>query len=139
MTLLQGKAGWGLLIALALVFPYVVPNNYFLSVMTLSYIFAIAALGLNLITGYTGQFNLAHGGFMAIGAYAVIGFWQFNQSCGQVVENIASCYNVRDPLDLAVVASAIVGRTAGLAVVRTNLPLEHCRHPLQILASHFYA
>ena len=71
MTLLQGKAGWGLLIALALVFPYVVPNNYFLSVMTLSYIFAIAALGLNLITGYTGQFNLAHGGFMAIGAYAV--------------------------------------------------------------------
>ena len=71
MTLLQGKAGWGLLIALALVFPYVVPNNYFLSVMTLSYIFAIAALGLNLITGYTGQFNLAHGGFMAIGAYAL--------------------------------------------------------------------
>lgn len=71
MKFLQGKTGWGLLIAAALAFPYVVSNNYFLSVMTLSYIFAIAALGLNLITGYTGQFNLAHGGFMAIGAYTV--------------------------------------------------------------------
>ncbi len=32
---------------------------------------AIAALGLNLITGYTGQVNLAHGAFMAVGAYTV--------------------------------------------------------------------
>jgi branched-chain amino acid transport system permease protein len=31
----------------------------------------LATLGLNLITGYTGQFNLAHAGFMAIGAYTV--------------------------------------------------------------------
>ena len=32
---------------------------------------ALAAIGLNLITGYTGQFNLAHGAFMAVGAYTV--------------------------------------------------------------------
>ena len=92
MKLLQGKTGWALLIALALVFPYMVSNTYFLSVMTQSYIFAIAALGLNLITGYTGQFNLAHGGFMAIGAYAVgllttdyqWGFWTAFVAAGAV-------------------------------------------------------
>ncbi len=92
MKLLQGKAGWALLIALALVFPYVVSNTYFLSVMTQAYIFAIAALGLNLITGYTGQFNLAHGGFMAIGAYAVgllttdyqWGFWMAFVAAGAI-------------------------------------------------------
>jgi len=71
MSLLHGKAGWSLLIAIALAFPLVASNNYHLSVMTLAFIFAIAAMGLNLITGYTGQFNLAHGGFMAIGAYTV--------------------------------------------------------------------
>lgn len=92
MKLLQGKTGWALLIALALVFPYMVSNTYFLSVMTQSYIFAIAALGLNLITGYTGQFNLAHGGFMAIGAYAVgllttdyqWGFWTAFVAAGAI-------------------------------------------------------
>lgn len=92
MKLLQGKTGWALLIALALVFPYMVSNTYFLSVMTQSYIFALAALGLNLITGYTGQFNLAHGGFMAIGAYAVgllttdyqWGFWTSFVAAGAI-------------------------------------------------------
>lgn len=33
-------------------------------------IFALAALGLNLLTGYAGQLSLGTGGFMAVGAYA---------------------------------------------------------------------
>jgi phospho-N-acetylmuramoyl-pentapeptide-transferase len=67
--------------------------------------------GVNIADGLDG---LATGSIiMAIGAYSIIGFWQFNQACGTVVENLASCYQVRDPLDLAVVASAIVGACAG--------------------------
>jgi branched-chain amino acid transport system permease protein len=61
----------GFLLLVAIVFPAFAPNSYYLSVMSLAYIFAIAAVGLNLIVGYTGQLNLAHAGFMAIGAYAV--------------------------------------------------------------------
>ncbi len=64
----------GLLAALAagaLVFPFVAANDYYIYVMSLAYIMAIAAVGLNLILGYTGQLNLAHAGFMAIGAYTV--------------------------------------------------------------------
>jgi len=33
--------------------------------------FALAALGLNLLTGYTGQISVGHGAFMGVGAYTV--------------------------------------------------------------------
>jgi branched-chain amino acid transport system permease protein len=60
-----------LLFAFAVVFPFLAPNSYFIYVMSLAFIMAISAAGLNLILGYTGQLNLAHAGFMAIGAYTV--------------------------------------------------------------------
>ncbi len=59
------------LVAVGVAFPLVAPNPYYLSVMSLALINALAAAGLNLIAGYTGQLNLAHAGFMAIGAYTV--------------------------------------------------------------------
>jgi branched-chain amino acid transport system permease protein len=71
MRYLTGKPGWLLLLALGLAFPFMAKNDYQLTVMTTAYIFALATLGLNLITGYTGQYNLAHSGFMAVGAYTV--------------------------------------------------------------------
>ncbi|NYH17040.1 branched-chain amino acid transport system permease protein [Paraburkholderia bryophila] len=71
MKRFEGKLGWTLLFALGLVFPFLASNDYMLTVMSTAYIFALATVGLNLITGYTGQFNLAHGSFMAVGAYTV--------------------------------------------------------------------
>lgn len=71
MKLFEGKLGWSLLLLLAVLFPFVAGNDYHLTVMSTAYIFALATVGLNLITGYTGQFNLAHAGFMAVGAYTV--------------------------------------------------------------------
>lgn len=40
------------------------------SIITTGAIYAVIALGLNLITGFTGQLALGHAGFMAIGAYS---------------------------------------------------------------------
>jgi phospho-N-acetylmuramoyl-pentapeptide-transferase len=72
---------------------------------------ASASNGVNIVDGLDG---LASGSaIFAIGAYVVIGFWQFNQSCRTVTENFASCYEVRDPLDSAVIAAAIVGACLG--------------------------
>jgi branched-chain amino acid transport system permease protein len=71
MNFVEGKIGWGLLFLAGLVFPFVTGNDYHLTVMSTAYIGALATIGLNLITGYTGQFNLAHAGFMAVGAYTV--------------------------------------------------------------------
>lgn len=59
------------LILLALVFPFIAGDEYQIYVMALAFIWAIATYGMNIITGYCGQLNLAHGGFFAIGAYVV--------------------------------------------------------------------
>ena len=40
------------------------------SILTPFLLWSLAAIGLNLLTGYTGQLSLGHGAFMAIGAYA---------------------------------------------------------------------
>lgn len=82
-----------------------------LFILWIYFMVAAASNGVNIADGLDG---LATGStIMAIGAYAVIGFWQFNQSCAAIPENLTSCYNVRDPLDLAVVSSAIVGALIG--------------------------
>jgi len=61
----------GLLAALALAcaLPFLL-SNFRLFQFTQVYIYAIAILGLNMLTGYNGQFSLGHGAFYAIGAYA---------------------------------------------------------------------
>ena len=59
-----------LLIAVAVV-PFFV-NDYWVNAIFLPFlIYAIAAIGLNILTGYCGQVSLGTGGFMAVGAYAV--------------------------------------------------------------------
>ncbi len=76
-----------------------------------------ASNGVNLTDGADG---LATGSLiMSIGAFAVIGFWKFNQACD--IANIApNCYDTRDPLDLAVIAAAIVGALIGFLWFNTN-------------------
>jgi branched-chain amino acid transport system permease protein len=48
----------------------VLTNPYYIQVMTMVGISLIAALGLRLITGITGQFSFGHAAFVSIGAYA---------------------------------------------------------------------
>ncbi|MCL6638819.1 MAG: branched-chain amino acid ABC transporter permease [Firmicutes bacterium] len=47
-----------------------ITNPYYIQVLTITGIYLIAALGLNLITGVTGQFSFGHAAFMSIGAYS---------------------------------------------------------------------
>lgn len=64
-------------------FPLITQNDYYIHIMTLSFIWMIAVYGLNILAGYTGYLSLAHAGFFAVGAYALglltvkagIGFW----------------------------------------------------------------
>lgn len=59
------------LAVVVLVLPLVLPSNFYFRIATLTFIFALAVLGLNLVMGYAGQVSLGHGGFFGIGAYAV--------------------------------------------------------------------
>ncbi|MFZ5749766.1 MAG: branched-chain amino acid ABC transporter permease [Pseudomonadota bacterium] len=52
------------------VIPFLI-NDYWANAVFVPFlIYAIAALGLNILTGYAGQVSLGTGGFMAVGAYA---------------------------------------------------------------------
>ncbi len=62
------RAAIGAAIAVALVLPFVV-KNFVVFQLTLVMVYAIAILGLNLLTGFNGQFSLGHSAFYGIGAY----------------------------------------------------------------------
>lgn len=59
------------LIAGLVAFPIVMPNYYIYMANYLA-ISVIVAIGLNLLTGFTGQISLGHAGFFAIGAYGTV-------------------------------------------------------------------
>jgi branched-chain amino acid transport system permease protein len=67
-SLRSGGAIGALLIA-ACALPFVL-QNYQIFQATMVLVYAVALLGLNLLTGYNGQISLGHGAFYAIGAYA---------------------------------------------------------------------
>ena len=59
-----------ILIIAAFTIPFFVTSRFLLHIMILCCIWAMAATSMNLIMGYTGQVNLAHGAFFGIGAYS---------------------------------------------------------------------
>ncbi|MCZ6628032.1 MAG: branched-chain amino acid ABC transporter permease [SAR324 cluster bacterium] len=68
---------WG--IAFVLFVAYVIipvfASEYWIStIFTVVLIYSLAAIGLNLLTGYCGQLSLGQAGFMAVGAYAAFNF-----------------------------------------------------------------
>ena len=65
----RAATGWTTLVLLACL-PLAFPD-YPLYVASLTLIYALAAIGLNLTLGYAGQTSLAHGAFMGIGAYTL--------------------------------------------------------------------
>jgi branched-chain amino acid transport system permease protein len=63
--IIHGLLGW-LLLA---VVPTLLFSNYHLFQLTMVIVYAIAILGLAILTGFNGQISLGHGAFYAIGAY----------------------------------------------------------------------
>ena len=72
-----------------------------------------------LITATTNAVNLTDGldglasgaAVLTLGAYILIGVFEFNQNC--LFERNATCFDVRDPLDLAVFAASVAGACIG--------------------------
>jgi branched-chain amino acid transport system permease protein len=63
------------LLAVAFVLVPMFASEYMLRAIVIPFlILSLAALGLNLLTGYCGQVSLGHGAFMAVGAYAAYNF-----------------------------------------------------------------
>jgi branched-chain amino acid transport system permease protein len=68
--ILQDRIVVGLAAVAAFVAVPLLANEYWLQAVLIPFlIYALAAIGLNLLTGYAGQLSLGTGGFMAVGAY----------------------------------------------------------------------
>src|SRR2546430_17422485 len=61
---------WSAVLILALIAAPYALNGYALSFLTIILITVVGALGLNILTGYTGLISLGHVGFLVTGAYA---------------------------------------------------------------------
>jgi branched-chain amino acid transport system permease protein len=68
--LLQDRIGIAVILAAAVIVPFVASEFVVNSMLIPILIFALAAIGLNLLTGYAGLVSLGTGGFMGVGAYA---------------------------------------------------------------------
>ncbi len=61
---------YAVLLVAFLVVPFIVTDYWVNAILVPFLIYSIAAIGLNILTGYCGQVSLGTGGFMAVGAYA---------------------------------------------------------------------
>ena len=96
------------LILFAVGFPLVSNNNYFIHIMTLSFIWMIGVYGLNLLAGYTGYLSLAHAGFFGIGAYSL------------GILTVKAGMNFWAAFFLSLVITSVLGFLVGLIALRTK-------------------
>ncbi len=69
--ILQDRIAIWIYLVIAFVFIPLFGSDFFINSMMIPFlIFALAAIGLNVLTGYTGQISLGTGAFMGVGAYA---------------------------------------------------------------------
>ena len=87
-------------------------------VITLPSVIVVALIWV-IVTGTSNAVNLTDGldglaagaSIFVFGAYTLVNIWQNNQNCRLAPGS--TCYEVRDPLDLAIIAAAITGACFG--------------------------
>jgi branched-chain amino acid transport system permease protein len=83
-------------------------DAYVITILTLMGIWSVVALGLNIITGLAGQFNLGVGVYMGTGAYA------------SAMLTTAAGFSFWEALPIALAASAGMGFLTGLPALRVR-------------------
>lgn len=97
-----------LVLILVAAFPLLDPNPYHIDVLTTAGLFAILALGLNLIVGFVGLLHLGYAAFFAIGAYSY------------ALLNLKAGVPFWIGLPLAFVCAAVAGGLLGFPAVRVR-------------------
>lgn len=98
------------IMAVAAAFPFVVDDTATVRMISLGLIMAIGAMGLNILTGYTGQISIGHAAFYGIGAYVTA-----NLMIEQNLTFLAT-------LPVAVLVCAVAGALVGLPALRVKGP-----------------
>nr|WP_306428596.1 MULTISPECIES: phospho-N-acetylmuramoyl-pentapeptide-transferase [unclassified Corynebacterium] len=91
---------------------FMVGGTFIGMVLFLLFMYILISAWSNAVNLTDGLDGLAAGATaIVMGAYSLITFWQYRNSCSLGAE--PGCYNVRDPLDLAVLAAAGLGACLG--------------------------
>jgi branched-chain amino acid transport system permease protein len=89
--ILQDRVGIGVILLVAFVVLPLIGNDFLLNTVMIPFlIFSLAAIGLNLLTGYAGLLSLGTGAFMGVGAYACLKLTTFFPQVNIVTWIIAS-------------------------------------------------
>lgn len=103
----SGQAFWYVLLTSALVSAPLWADEYWLSQLSFILIYAVAGLGLMLLSGFTGLASIGHAAFLGVGAYTT---------------TILASMGCPFPVSLAVTAvlSAVIGALVGLPALRVK-------------------
>ena len=96
------------IVVLLALLPVLLDSPFWMNVMVTAGAYASAAIGLNILTGYTGQVSLGHAAFLTIGGYAA-GYFGASQGWTLVLW-----------LGMAAVCGAIVGGAVGPFALRVK-------------------
>jgi len=89
--ILQDRIGIGIILFVAFVVFPLIGNDFLLNAVLIPFlIFSLAAIGLNLLTGYCGLLSLGTGAFMGVGAYACLKLTTYFPQVNIVVWILAS-------------------------------------------------
>ncbi len=115
------RTRWVLAVFVVAVFAFpFAATSYWLDVANRTAIAVIAAMGLNILTGFTGQISLGNAAFLAVGAYTT-----------------AYLGNHGMPFVIACPASGIVAALAGMVFGIPSLRLKGLYLAMATLAAHF--
>lgn len=98
------------ILAVAAAFPFVVDDTATIRMISLGIIMAIGAMGLNVLTGYTGQISIGHAAFYGIGAYVTA-----NLMIEQKLTFLAT-------LPASIIITGVAGALVGLPALRVKGP-----------------
>jgi branched-chain amino acid transport system permease protein len=109
---------YGVIAIILITAPHLMPNNYWLRIFTMTGLWIMLALGLNLVAGFAGLLDLAYVAFFGIGGYtfALLSSNQFDIHLPFLIV-----------LPLAAVFTMIVGIALGSTSIRLKRRLPgHC-------------
>lgn len=105
-----------IIFAIVITAPLYVTNIYYLHLINLSGVYALVTIGLNLLSGYTGQTSMGQAGFFAIGTYVAA----------------LMMMNFKLPFLLALIIGVIAAAVCGLII---SIPTMKLSGPYLVLAT----
>ena len=112
-----------------------VDSDYWILLLTTSFLIAVAAWGLNIVSGFAGQISLAHGVFVGIGTYTAA-----------VLGGVATTYVIGYELDMIIwlplsgLSAALIGLLiAPISVRLKGLNLGLVTLALVFIGSHLFS